>query len=173
MAQEAKSFSMSQEEFSCFKGYPYLVVRIMTALYHINLMTAERSSLDWLCNIAQAQANANKFEVCLVLNAHVGVYFSSRHKPYSSEVIPRGGIAITDRLRLCVDQPSGEDFLRRGKDLEVFIENNSPKSGFLLGDLKKRRPGGHAGRADFSSGRPGKRTSKRDYDLSDLRRLPR
>jgi hypothetical protein len=138
MAQEPKPFDGYQgEQPSFFGGFPYLVVRIMSALYHINLLSAERSSLDWLCNIAQAQANANKFEVCLVLNAQVGVYFPSRHKPYSSEEIPRGGIAMTDQLRLCVDQPFGEDFLRRRRDLEVFIESNSLKSGVLLGDLRK------------------------------------
>jgi len=138
MAKEAKSVDVNQgEQYPFFSGYPYLVIHIVTLLSHINLLSAEQNNLTWLCSLAQAQADANKFGVCLVLDEHLGVYFSSKHKPYYSEQIPMGGIFMKGRLRLSVGQLVGADFFQRRKDLEVFVQSNSLKSGCLFGDLTK------------------------------------
>ena len=137
-AQEVKSVSINQgEQLPFFKGYPYLAISIVSSLVHINLLSAEQNNLEWLCSLAQAQTDANKFEVCLVLDDYLGVYFSSTRKPHFSEQIPMGGIFMTNRLRLSVDQPPGEDLLRRERGLDSLIESTSLKSGFLLGDLRK------------------------------------
>lgn len=124
-----------EEKYPFFDGYPYLVIRITTQLYHINLLTKECDMGTFI--VAQAQANANKFEVCLVMNENAGIYFSSQHGPHFSERIPKGGIFVTDRMSLFVEQPTTADFLRRKRELETFIARTAPKSGFLLGDIRK------------------------------------
>lgn len=120
-----------------FKGYPYLVIRIVNSLFHINLLSAEQNDPQDLFRLAQAQADANKFDVCLVMDEKSAVYFSSRHEPHFSKDIPMATIFIKDKLRLSVDQPAGADLLRRAGELDAFIQSNSTKTGFLLGDLTK------------------------------------
>lgn len=119
-----------------FKGYPYLVIRIVNALFHINLLSAEQNDPQDLFRLAQAQADANKLQVCLVLNENAAVYFSSTSKPDFSDQIPKWGIPITNRLRLAVEQLADTDLLRRKGELDDFIQSTKP-TGYLLGDLTK------------------------------------
>ena len=136
--KEAHTLDINQsEEYPFFKGYPYLVIRIVNALFHINLLSSDQNDPEDLFRLAQAQADANKFDVCLVMDERSAVYFSSKHKPHFSKDIPVATIFIKDRLRLSVDQPVGADLLRRGGELETFIQSTSTKTGFLLGDLTK------------------------------------
>jgi hypothetical protein len=138
MKQRTKSVvSKRGEPYPFFKGFHYLVIRITDRLFHINLLSMEHHSAEDLMRLAQVQADANKFEVCLALNENSGVYFLPRSEPRLLKRIPKGGIFITDKLRLVVDQPVTEDFLRRKKELEAFIKRTQPKTGFLIGDIQK------------------------------------
>ncbi|MEI8172710.1 MAG: hypothetical protein WCH07_04400 [Deltaproteobacteria bacterium] len=138
MAQAAKYVNGNQgEQYPFFKSYPYLAICIMSGLCHINLLSTEKNNPEWFYSLAQAQADANKFEVCLVLDEYAGVYFSSKQKPHFSEQIPMGGIFMKGRLRLSASQLVGGDFFQRMKDLEAFVQSNSLKSGCLFGDFTK------------------------------------
>jgi hypothetical protein len=119
-----------------FQGYPYLVIRVVRSLSHINLLSIEQNNTEELIRLAQDQANANKLEVCLVLNDNAGVYFSSKQKPRFSDQIPKGGIFVTNSLRLSCEQQADEDFLRREKELKDFIKN-AKQTGYLIGDSRK------------------------------------
>ncbi|RPH51673.1 MAG: hypothetical protein EHM85_05885 [Desulfobacteraceae bacterium] len=137
MNQEAKSAVVNQWQERPFpKGYPYLVIRIVKSLFHINVLSAEQNNSEELLQLAQTQADANKLDVCLVTNENAGVYFAPKQKPRFSEEIPKGGIFIKDRLRLSVDQPVGTDLLRRESELETFIKSTK-QTGYLTGDLRK------------------------------------
>jgi hypothetical protein len=131
----------SRKQFPLFKGYPYLLIRITSGFFHINLLSKEHDNHEWFLRIAQAQADANKLGVCLMKNEHVAVYFSSKGEPSFSEQLPIGHTFIRGRLRLSVDEPPGLDLLQREQELEAFIESTNHK-GYLLGDLKKggRKP---------------------------------
>jgi len=110
----------------------------VAALSHINLLTTEQNNPEELFRLAQTQADANKLEVCLVLNENTGVYFSSEHEPRFSDQIPKGGILVTDRLPLFVNQLPTADFLQRTKELETFMQSNK-SSGYLVGGHKGGR----------------------------------
>ena len=123
-----------------FEGYPYLMIRITDRLFHINLLSktiGTRFSAENLMMLAQVQADANKFDTCLVLDENAGVYFSPGAEPHLSKQIPTGGPFTTDRLRLSVDQPETEDLLRRRKELDAFIGIDSSGGRYLTGDFRK------------------------------------
>ncbi len=135
--KESQAIAINQsEEYPYFKGYPYLVIRIVNALFHINLLSADQNDPEALFWLAQAQADANKFDVCLVRNEKSAVYFSSKHEPHFSKEIPRAKTFIKDKLRLPMDQPVGQDLLRRERELEDFIQSTT-SAGFILGDITK------------------------------------
>lgn len=138
MTQETKpAVPDRSERYPFFKGYPYLVVRISQAFHHINLLSQEQNSFEDLEKLAQAQADANKLEACLVLGEKSGGYFSSKHGPHFSEQIPMGGIFITNQLRLSVKQPLTEEISSRKAELYAFIQRTGPKTGYLMGDIQK------------------------------------
>ncbi|MFH2074526.1 MAG: hypothetical protein ABIJ57_04140 [Pseudomonadota bacterium] len=119
-----------------YKGYPYLVIRIVNSFFHINLLSAEQNDPKDLFRLAQAQADANKFDVCLVMDERSAVYFSSKYEPHFSEQIPWATVYTKDQLLLPVDQPVSTDLLRRKSDLEAFIQSTT-KTRILMGDLTK------------------------------------
>lgn len=120
----------------CFTGYPYLVIRITGSFFHINLLSSIQNNTEDLYRLAQAQADANKLQVCLVIDEKSGVYFSSTGKPDFTDQIPKWGMLITDRLRLSADQVADADFLQRRKQLETFLQDTK-SSGYLMGDRNK------------------------------------
>lgn len=132
----AKAIDMRQEEgHHFFRGYPYLIIRVTSALFHINLLSGQ-NSLEELFQLAQAQTDANNFDVCLVTYGDAAVYFSSRHEPHFSEKVPWATVYTKDRLRLPVDQPGDTDLIRREGELEAFIQGTAT-TGYLFGDLTK------------------------------------
>lgn len=134
--KEAQSIKMNQtEEHHFFKGYPYLVIQIVSSLFHINLLSEQKCPED-LCRLAQAQADANKFGVCLVLDNNAAVFFSSKHEPHFSKELPWATVYTKDCLRLPRDQPVSANLLRRKSDLDAFIQSTTT-TGILMGDLTK------------------------------------
>lgn len=138
MTREAKSIDMnSVQKFPSFEGYPYIVIRITAALYHINLLSKKHGDSECYFRIVQAQADANKLDVCLVRDRCEAVYFKSDHKPCVSEHIPWASVYTSGRLRLAMDQPADADLLLRERALDDYIRQNTAKGGVLLGDLTK------------------------------------
>jgi hypothetical protein len=119
-----------------FTGFPYLLIRIVRSLFHINLLSVEQNNPENLFRLAQAQADANKLPVCLLTNENVAVHFSSTSRPNFSDEIPKRLILITGRLRLSVNQLPDADLLQREKELEDFIKS-AKQTGYLTGNLYK------------------------------------
>ena len=138
MKQDAESVDMNPVQLHpSFDGYPYIVIRITAALYHINLLSKKHGDSKCYFRIAQAQADANKLDVCLIRDSSKAVYFKSNHKPCVSEHIPWASVYTSGRLRLSMDQLADADMLLRERALDDFIRQNTVKGGALLGDLTK------------------------------------
>lgn len=133
-----QSFKKQEEPVTrdYFTGFPYLLIRIVRSLFHINLLSMQQNSPDDLFRLAQAQADANKLQVFLVTNGDAAASFSSTGKPDFSAEIPERAILITDRLKLSVNQLPGADLLQREKELEDFIKSRK-QTGYLTGDFRK------------------------------------
>jgi len=141
MKPEAKSVDMNPVQLHpSFDGYPYIVICITADLYHINLLSKQHDDSECYFRIAQAQADANKLDVCLVKDSCEAVYFKSNQKPFVSEHIPWASVYTSGKLRLAMDQLTDADLLLRKRALDDFIQQNTVKGGVLLGDLTK---GGH------------------------------
>jgi len=128
-------------ELPVFDGFPYLIIRMAPAIYHVTLLP-EDASEDTLVGIAGAQRRANLLDVCLVTGPERALYISN---PAGLERWdarpPRGGVLMTGQLRpptTWADTPHLR--ARRGR-LNVRL----PQDGFSFGDLTK---GGHAASAD-------------------------
>jgi hypothetical protein len=132
----SKNENDCREQKPFFKGCPYLMIVIKDWFFHINLLSKQNNPED-LFRLAQAQTDANKLGVFLVLNENKGVYFLPESKPRFSEQIPKGrGHFITGQLLLSTEQPADVDLLLREKELKDFIQRNRT-SGYIVGDLSK------------------------------------
>ena len=128
---------------SVFDGFPYLVIRVVPTLYHITLLPADATERD-LEGIARAQWRANRLDVCLVMGPDRALYINDGHDRLRSTP-PRGGILITGRLRAVTHWVDTAELEARQRRLASFIDQHSPKSGYMLGDLTK---GGREASAD-------------------------
>jgi len=118
-----------------FDGFPYLVARVVPAMYHVIILPDDLDTVD-LIDIARRQARTNALPTCLVRTADSALYVAvdggeSLGRP------PRGGLIVTGRLRLCRTFPETESLVARGLALDRFINQNGPKPGYMLGDLTK------------------------------------
>jgi len=127
-------------ELPVFDGFPYLIVRMAPAMYHITLLP-EDASEDTLVSIARAQRRANLLDACLVLGPERALYLNPVGREWWSASPPRGGALMTGQLRpptTWADTPHLR--ARRGR-LNVRLA----RDGCSFGDLTK---GGHAASAD-------------------------
>lgn len=118
-----------------FQGFPYLVTRVVPAMYHIILLPDDVAD-PTLTDIAHRQARANRLETCLVMSADSALFITvggreCRGKP------PRGGLIITDRLRPCLNFGDAASLTYRRRALQRFIAECPPRSGYMFGDLTK------------------------------------
>jgi len=123
-----------------FDAFPYIMTRVVSALYHVILLPADLTD-DTLLKLAQAQVNANCLPTCLVTSTHFAVYFGIDGKPLPTDQPPRGGILISGKLEPPYDLPDTRELRVRHVRLRARIKKNPQQDGFLFGDLTK---GGHA-----------------------------
>jgi hypothetical protein len=119
-----------------FDGFPYLVTRIVPAMYHVIVLPDDLDPVR-LVQIARHQARSNALPTCLVRRADSALYISPDGRE-SLGTPPRGGVIVTDRLRLHRAFPETESLAARLSALERFVEKHkNPKGGYMFGDLTK------------------------------------
>jgi len=118
-----------------FDGFPYLVTRVVPAMYHIIVLPDELDETE-LLGIARQQAGLNVLETCLVLSADAAIYIATSGQEYRGKA-PRGGEIIVDRLRPCRAFTQTAKLCARRLALARFIEQGPPRTGYMFGDLTK------------------------------------
>ncbi len=134
---------------------PYLVVEIVTALYHLTVLPADLPEDD-LNAIARAQVQANRLDACLVLGERrVLAIHAEGVERVETEVPFRllghwSSAAVTRRLKTARPLPPTDEVLRRQSALEAAIKEYParraevlrqrgmlPSADFVVGDLTK------------------------------------
>jgi hypothetical protein len=136
-----------------FEGFPYLITRVVSALYHVILLPTPLS-YSGLRMLALRQTLANRLDTCLVLADNHAVYFDARGDSWESGTPPAGGSVLSGQLLPAVDFLESEDMRTRREQLEAFAAESGASGGCLMGDLTKggraateeeiRRLAGHA-----------------------------
>ncbi len=124
-----------------FDGYPYLMTRVVPALYHLSLLPGERS-VETLYHLAEAQAQANRFETCLVLAADRCFFFTEDGEAAPSIRPPRGGFQVAGELQPVEVFPPTAELRRRSERLGAWadafqLQAREAGDAFLFGDLGK------------------------------------
>lgn len=122
-------------QLPAFDSFPYLVVRVVPALYQILLLPAEPPQ-GYLYALAYKQVTANRLPVCLTLDANSSLYFDGSGQSAFSASIPRGGSVVTSGLLAGWDDGDAIDPRRRSA-LRAYEAGLHPSNGYLLGDLTK------------------------------------
>jgi hypothetical protein len=143
---------MSKKTNNCyFDGFPYLVTRIVPALYHIILLPSEFSQVD-LETIALRQFTYNRLETCLVLAERHCVYNTLDNIRASSEIMPTSPYYTANRLFPSYDFSESDELRNRGESLRQFIDARKSE-GYLYGDLRKGGRPATAGELSRPSGK--------------------
>lgn len=120
-----------------FDGFPYLNIRLVSALYHIILLPAGVSETH-LFDAARRQVLANRLPVCLVLAQDRAMYWEPEGGRSASHEPPRGGNMIAEGLAPAIDcDDQSEEFRARQKRLTRTIDRSRRCGGHILGDLTK------------------------------------
>src|SRR5438093_4549165 len=134
---------------------PYLVVEIVTALYHLTVLPADLPEDD-LNAIARAQVQANRLAACLVLGERRVLAIHAEGVERVETDIPFrllghwSSAAVTRRLKTARPLPPTDEVLRRQSALEAAIKEYParraevlrqrgmlPSADFVVGDLTK------------------------------------
>ena len=127
-----------------FEGFPYLVTRVVPAMYHLTLLPAAASELE-LVLLARAQWRANRLETCLVMGADRAWFISADGHDALAQTPPRGGTLVTGLLKAARLWPDTAERQARQRRLDALVEAHRRKGGYILGDLTK---GGREASAD-------------------------
>lgn len=118
-----------------YNGFPYLVTRIVAALYHIILLPAELPEQE-LQMIARRQAQINDLETCLVLGERRCIFYFGDGTEMPTDRPPRGGSVVFGRLKLAANFTPSEELLNRFSELEAYRERQDNNL-HIMGDLTK------------------------------------
>jgi hypothetical protein len=119
---------------SLFDRFPYLVTRVVPAMYHIIVVPDDLGEGD-LVEITRRQARANALPTRLVRATDSAFYVEPDGREHRGEP-PRGGILIADRLRPCRPFSETPALVARRSALACRIEAMKP-GGYIMGDLTK------------------------------------
>lgn len=120
--------------------YPYLVTRIVSALYHI--MVLPDSGKEELLAIALKQYLSNDLPQCLVLGEKKCIYFD-RNGLHEGEVVPAGGNLWINGIKECFDDGevyrTDTDYKKRFNKLRDMYHAEWEMTGtnILTGDPEK------------------------------------
>ena len=96
---ESESARRLYPRLPLFEGFPYLITRVVPAMYHVTMVPAEASELE-LVLLARTQWRANRLETCLVTG--VDRAWFRRDARAASSAAPRAGsgaAAVSTRPR--------------------------------------------------------------------------
>lgn len=114
-----------------FDGFPYLMSRVVPALYHIIVIPAHLP-MDKYHDLFRRQRDANQLETCLVLDPSTA-WCGSHGSPGPP---PSGGVIVIDRLQPPEEFDPDPDLRTRRARLARFAAARNP-GGYMLGDLTK------------------------------------
>lgn len=118
-----------------FEGFPYLVTRVVPALYHLIVLPRWKDAK--LLDVAHAQFAANQLETCLVLGRRHALFLSAGGRVDVSDQPPCGGTVVAGKLAPPVDFEPETGLLTRVARLHDFVRLTGLGRGALLGDLTK------------------------------------
>jgi hypothetical protein len=118
-----------------FEDFPYLVTRVVLALYHIILLPGHFSKRE-LLYAAHRQVKANKLETALVLSADECFFFDEKATSYYSDEPPQCSIFIAGKLLPYGDFSHAPHMLEREERLDVFLEGFK-RDAYIHGDSTK------------------------------------
>ena len=124
----------------CFDGYPYLLVRLGPAFFHLSVLPS-----DWpigkLKELACSQAQMNDLPVCLALSRDLAFYMTPEGSEAHEDTPPRGGTLVEGLLKLPDISPAMTELREREIRLRAFVKGLK-QAGYVLGDATKggRKP---------------------------------
>jgi len=123
-----------------FEGYPYLVVRLQSAFYHLTVLPADYQ-VQKLRELARWQAQTNDLETSLALGPDCCFYYRTDGSECEYNRCPQGGTVVSGILGCAEVFPLTPELTERRLHLESFV-NSLRKDGYVFGDLKKggRKP---------------------------------
>lgn len=132
--------------------FPYLLTRVVPALYHVILMPGD-ASRDDLCSLSVMQAVRNRLECCLVLAASDCFYLTLAGGLCPALHPPGGGSLVSGKLAPPVEFRLTHELAARRQRLTAIVAQAASEGGFLLGDLTKGGRPATAGEARLLTGR--------------------
>ena len=141
---DAESTRRLYPSLPLFEGFPYLVTRVVPAMYHVILLPATPSELE-LVLLARTQWRANRLETCLVTGVDRAWFISADGRDELAQTPPRGGTLVTGLLKPARLWADTGELQARQRQLDALVEAHRRKGGYLLGDLTK---GGREATAD-------------------------
>jgi hypothetical protein len=120
---------------SLFEGFPYLVTRVVPAMYHVTVLPDDLGEDD-LLDVTRRQARANALPTSLVRGADSALLVAPDGREHLAEP-PRGGVIVADRLRPCRPFAETRTLVDRRLALARHIAAVTPRAGYMLGDLPK------------------------------------
>ncbi len=118
-----------------FDGFPYLITRVVSGLYHIIVIPAQQST-EWYQELLNRQGEANRLKTCLVLGAGAAWSWPPDDGLNQTSQPPTGGAIVTDRLQPPAAFDRTPDLSARHTRLERLAKVRNP-GGYMLGDLTK------------------------------------
>jgi hypothetical protein len=119
-----------------FEGFPYLVTRVVPAMYHLILLPVTASELE-LVLLARTQWRANRLETCLVTGADRARFISADGRDALAQTPPRGGTLVTGCLKRARPFADTLELWARQHRLDAIVEACRRKDGYMFGDLTK------------------------------------
>ena len=132
----ARGQSPAIEELPQFDGFPYLVTRLVPALYHLTLLPGD-ATRDTLVSLAERQLHANRLDACLALDAGHAIFFWSDGRVQPSDSVPRGGTVLAGKLAPAVEFLDTRELRARRRRLDEFIKRRGTPGSFMFGDFTK------------------------------------
>ncbi len=133
---DAESTRRLYPNLSLFEGFPYLVTRVVPAMYHVILLPATASELE-LVLLARTQWRANRLETCLVTGVDRVWFISADGRDELAQTPPRGGILVTGLLKPVRWWADTVELQARQHGLDALVAKHRRKGGYILGDLTK------------------------------------
>jgi hypothetical protein len=121
-----------------FNSYPYLVVRLQLAFYHLSVVPTDCAPRP-LREVGRCQAQINDLQVCLALGPNSCFFYQPDGTETESDYVPHRGIVACGALKTAEDFPMTSETAGRRLSLEAFAKSVNAQ-GYAFGDLTK---GGH------------------------------
>jgi hypothetical protein len=125
---ESESTQRLYPNLPLFEGFPYLVTRVVPAMYHVILLPADGRELE-LVLLARTQWRANRLETCLVTGGDQAWFISADGRDALAQTPPRGGTLVTGLLKPARRWAETAELQARQRRLDAVVEGYRRKGG--------------------------------------------